>query len=167
MDEFSAKVEIIDINPYVKVPISIVERLHRELKKEAGPIPVKGKLQGKPFIANVVKFRGMWRLYLNTPMRKAANKDVGDRVRVELQLDRSIRKTPSPRKFTLALAKSRKAREAFAKLRLSRQKEILRYLGNLKQEETLERNIAKVIQFLEGKKVEGLIVATYSGGRKK
>ncbi len=167
MHTFTAKIQIIDINPYVKVPSTIERKLHEEMGKTAGPIPVKGKLQGKPFMANIVKFRGMWRLYLNTPMRKAADKDVGDTVQVELQLDKVIRKTPSPRKFTLALAKSKKAKEAFGKLTPSRQKEILRYLGNLKQQETLERNITKVIQFLEGKKVEGLIVATYSGGRKK
>jgi hypothetical protein len=164
---FSAKIEIIDINPYVKVPSAIVHKLQTEMKKAAGPIPVKGKLQGKPFTANVVKFRGLWRLYLNKPMRVAANRDVGDRVEVELWLDTSSRKTPVHPKFAQALAKNKKAKEAFAKLIPSRQKEILRYLNNLKQQETLERNIAKVIRFLDGKKVEGLIVATYSGGRKK
>jgi hypothetical protein len=165
MHTFSAKVYIIDINPYVKVPDQIISKLHKEMNKVAGPIPVTGKLQGKAFSTTVVKFRGMWRLYLNTPMRKAANADVGDRVSVELRLDKTSREVPSPRKFTLALAKNKKAKVAFEKLTPSRRKEILRYLNNLKQEETLERNIAKVIQFLEGKKVTGLIVATYSSGR--
>jgi len=167
MYTFSVKVHIIDINPYVKMPESIIRSLHTEMKKAAGPIPVKGKLQGKAFSTTVVKFRGMWRLYLNTPMRRAANTDVGDTVSVKIWLDKTSRKVPSPRKFTLALARNKKAKAAFEKLAPSRRKEILLYLNNLKQEETLERNIGKVMQFLEGKKVEGLIVATYSGGRKQ
>src|SRR5688572_11707381 len=165
MHTFSAKVYIIDINPYVKVPDQIISKLHKEMNKVAGPIPVTGKLQGKAFSTTVVKFRGMWRLYLNMPMRRAANADVGDRVNVELRLDKTSREVPSPRKFTLALGRNKKAKAAFEKLTPSRRKEILRYLNNLKQQETLERNIGKVIQFLEGEKVEGLIVATYAAGR--
>ena len=61
---FSATVWKIDINPYVKGPDRIVRKLHEEAKKETGPIPVMGKLQGKAFSARVVRFRGMWRLYL-------------------------------------------------------------------------------------------------------
>lgn len=167
MNKFLAVVDKVDINPYVKVPDSIIQSLHKEINKQTGPIPVTGKLQGKPFATTVVKFRGMWRLYLNTPMRQSANVDVGDKVTVELKWDKKSREVPSPKKFTLALAKNKKAKDAFEKLIPSRQKEILRYLGNLKQEETLERNIDKVIQFLLGEKVEGLIVATYSDGRTK
>jgi|SRR3990172_3623579 len=166
MHRFSATVYIIDINPYVKVSNAIIRKLHEEMGKETGPIPVKGKLQSKAFSTTVVKFRGLWRLYLNTLMRRAANADVGDKVNVELRLDKTSREVPSPPKFTLALARNKKAKQAFEKLTPSRQKEVLRYLNNLKQQETLERNIEKVIQFLTWKKVEGLIVATYSGGRK-
>jgi hypothetical protein len=166
MSTFSAKIQIIDINPYVKVPDAVVRKLLDAMKKTAGPIPVKGKLNGRPFSTTVVKFRGMWRLYLNTPMRRAANLDVGDRADVEIQLDQGKREEPFPPKFTRALAGDRKAKAAFEKLIPSRQKEILRYLNHLKREETLERNIEKVIQFLSGEKVEGLIVATYAGGRK-
>jgi hypothetical protein len=166
MSTFSARIQIIDINPYVKVPDPVVRKLLRDIKKAAGPIPVKGKLNGQPFVATVVKFRGLWRLYVNTPMRRAANLEVGDRADVELQVDKSTRKVPFPRKFTLALARNRKAKAAFEKLRPSRQNEILRYLNNLKQEETLIRNIVKLVRFLEGKKVDGLIVASHSGRRK-
>ncbi len=38
-----------------------------------------------------------------------------------------------------------------------RQKEILRYLGFLKTEESMKRNVEKVIQFLAGKKVGGVL----------
>lgn len=160
MHTFSAKVDKIDINPYVQVPDDILLKLQQDARKEKGPIPVKGTLQGEPFLANVVRYRGMWRLYLNTPMRQAANVDVGDQVTIGLQFDSTPRKVPAPRKFTLALSKNKQAKEAFQKLAPSRQKEILRYLNGLKQPETLERNIEKVIQYLQGETVEGLVAVT-------
>jgi len=108
----------------------------------------------------VVKFRGLWRLYLNTPMRLAANVEVGDQVTVGVQFDHASRTVPTPHKFTLALSKNRQAKESFQKLAPSRQKEILRYLNGLKQPKTLERNLEKVIQFLQGEPVEGLVAVT-------
>src|SRR5690242_14804303 len=123
---FSATVYKIDINPYVKVPDRILQKLCRDAGKETGPIPVKGTLRGKPFVATVVKFRGLWRLYLNTPMRRAAGVEVGDKVTVGVRYDKTPRTVPAPRKFTLALSKNKRAKEAFEKLAPSRQKEILR-----------------------------------------
>ncbi|HLA97102.1 MAG TPA: YdeI/OmpD-associated family protein [Anaerolineales bacterium] len=105
------------------------------------------------FSATVVRFRGMWRLYLNTAMREAARIKVGGSVRIEVEFDSTPRTVPAPRKFTLALSKNRRAREAFEKLAPSRQKEILRYLNSLKRAETLERNIEKIIQSLQGEEV--------------
>jgi hypothetical protein len=40
----------------------------------------------------------------------------------------------------------------------SRQKEILRYLNNLKQPATLQRNIEKTLRFLQGADAAGLVV---------
>lgn len=160
MQTFSAKVRKIDINPYVEVPYDILSKLQQDAKKERGPIPVKGTLQGKPFSTTVVKFRGMWRLYLNTPMRQAANVDVGDRVTIHIQFDQTPPKVSMPRKFALALSKNKAAKEAFQKLAPSRQKEILRYLNSLKQAETLKKNIEKVIQYLQGQSIKGLVAVT-------
>jgi hypothetical protein len=157
---FTAKVRKIDINPYVEVPEDILRKLRQDAKKERGPISVKGTLQSKPFSTTIVKFRGMWRLYLNTPMRQAANVDVGDQVTISVQFDQTPPKVPVPRKLTLALSKNKTAKEAFQKLAPSRQKEILRYLNSLKQVETLDRNVEKVIQFLQGEPIEGLVAVT-------
>jgi hypothetical protein len=160
MHTFSAKVGKIDINPYVQVPDDVLLKLQQAARKEKGPVPVRGTLQGKPFLANVVRYRGMWRLYLNTEMRRAANVEVGDQVKVGLQFDSAPRTVPVPRKLELALSKNKQVKQAFEKLAPSRQKEILRYLNSLKQPETLERNIEKVIEHLQGKPVEGLVTVT-------
>src|SRR5215211_52538 len=116
MQEFSAIVRKIDINPYVQVPDEILQHLQQGTQKEKGPIPVKGTLQGKSFVATVVKFRGMWRLYLNTPMRQAANVDVGDQVTIGIQFDDAKRTVPVPRELRRAFSKNKRAKEAFQKL---------------------------------------------------
>lgn len=153
VQKFTATVDRVDINPYVQVPDLVVSKLLQDAGREKGPIPVAGKLQGKSFSTTVVKFRGMWRLYLNTAMRREAGVDVGDTVAVEVWLDDALRLEPVPDKLALAFSKDRQALEAFEKLAPSRQKEILRYLASLKQEETLERNIEKIIQLLRDNKV--------------
>jgi hypothetical protein len=160
MQMFSATVRKIDINPYVPVPDGIVQRLQQAARKEKGPIPVKGTLQGKRFSTTVVRFRGMWRLYLNTAMRRAANVEVGDQVTIRLRFDNAPRTVPVPREFALALSKDKLANAAFQQLAPSRRQEILRYLNSLKRQETLERNIEKVIRFLQGEQVQGLVAVT-------
>src|SRR5688572_14297008 len=166
MQTFSATVRKIDINPYVKVPDSIVQKLHQAAKKETGPIPVAGTLQGKPFLTTVVKFKGLWRLYLNMAIRRAANVDVGDKVVVGVRYDKTPRTVPAPRDFTLSLSKNKPAKQAFEKLTPSRQKEILLYLNNLKRPETLGRNIEKVIRFLQGQRGLAAVTKTESGKKK-
>ena len=75
---FSAMIAKIGVNPYVLIPAIVLNELFKQAGRNKGPIPVKSNLNGHAFIQNLVKFSGKWRLYLNTPMRKAAGIDVGD-----------------------------------------------------------------------------------------
>ena len=79
MKSFSAKVNIIGVNPYVLLPASVLKYIFKKAGKDKGAIPVQLKIGDKHFIQNLVRYSGKWRLYLNTPMRIAANKDVGDK----------------------------------------------------------------------------------------
>jgi hypothetical protein len=157
---FDARIRLIGINPYVRVPAAIVQALLRAAGKIAGPLPVQGTLQGAAFSANVVRYSGLWRLYLNLTMRRAAKAEVGDDVAVELRFDPTPRHLPVPRTFALALSSDAHAKAAFARLPPSRQKEILRYLGQLKRADTLARNIGKTLRFLHGEPVQGLVALT-------
>lgn len=76
--KFSAKIYKIGINPYVLLPSSILKNLFSQAGKGKVNIPVKLVINEHSFIQNLVKYSGKWRLYLNTPMRKIAGKDVGD-----------------------------------------------------------------------------------------
>lgn len=155
--QFTATVYIIDINPYVLLPDAVLTYLQKASNKMSGPFPVKGTLQGKSFQQTVVKFRGAWRLYLNTPMREASHVDVGDTVTVTLTLDSEPRITPMPKSLSLALAANPIAHAAFNKLPPYRQKEIKRYINALKSKESITRNIEKVMRYLTGRKTAGVL----------
>ncbi len=157
MMSFTAKILIIGINPYVGIPEEVLSGLFLQAGKSKGPIPVRGTLNGEGFKQTLVKYRGAWRLYLNTPMRQNAGIDVGDNAVVEIEFDPEPRIVPMHPKLARALSRNKEAKAAFEKLTPSRQKEILRYLNSMKTDESLVRNIEKVIQHLSGKKPKGLI----------
>ena len=151
MKSFSAKIQIIGINPYVLLPSSLLKYIFQKAGKDKGAIPVKLKIGGENFIQNLVKYNGRWRLYLNGPMRKAAGKDVGDIIEIKIDFDPKERTTPIHPKLKKAFIKDKKAKSAFAKLNPSRQKEILRYINNLKSGVAVDKNIQRILAHLEGK----------------
>ena len=148
MKSFSAKIQIIGINPYVLLPSSILKFIIKKAGKDRGAIQVKLRIGGQDFIQNLVKYSGKWRLYLNTPMRKAAGKDVGDAVKMEIDFDSRERTTPLHPELIKAFKENKDAKNAFNKLSPSRQKEILKYINNLKSQETIDKNIQRVMDRL-------------------
>ena len=156
MGPFTAKILIIGINPYVGVPEDVLDGLFKQAGRSKGPIPVRGTLNGKSFRQTLVKYQGAWKLYLNTQMRQDAGIDVGDDANVVIEFDPEPRIVPMHSKMARALSRNKEAKAAFEKLAPSRQKEILRYLNSMKTDESLVRNIEKVIQHLLGKKPKGL-----------
>ena len=151
MKSFSTKILQIGVNPYVLVPAPVLKALFEQAGKDKGPIPIKGTLNDKPFIQHLVKYSGKWRLYLNTPMRKAAGIDVGDMATVFIEFDPTPRTIEMHPKLKQALAKNKKANAAFIKLPPYYQKEIIRYINNLKTKASIDSNIIKAIEHLLGK----------------
>jgi Uncharacterized protein conserved in bacteria len=151
MKSFSAKIFIIGVNPYVLLPNTVLQSLFKQAGKDRGAIPVRGTLNGNAFAQTLVKYSGKWRLYLNTPMRKAAGIDVGDIANVKIEYDPEPRIVPMHPKLQQAFSKNKTAKSAFEALTPSRQKEILRYIGFLKSEESVKANVEKVINNLSGK----------------
>ncbi|TDQ25434.1 YdeI/OmpD-associated family protein [Tenacibaculum caenipelagi] len=150
MKEFKAKIEIIGINPFVFVPDYILNYIFEKAGKDKGKIPIRIKVEGNEFEQTLIKYSGHWRLYLNTPMRKSAKKEVGEIVRIEIEFDPNERKIPFHPKFRKALNENEKARKIFDHLTPSLQKEILRYLSFLKTEKSIDRNVERAIEFLLG-----------------
>lgn len=155
---FSAEIKIIGVNPYVLLPEDILLELFKAFGKDRGPIPVKGKINGKAFSQTVVKFQGVYRLYVNGIMMKASGVQVGDKAEFVIEVDTTSREIPMHPEFAKALQKNKKAEEAFARYPASRQKEINRYLNNIKSEEIRAKNIDKIIRHLKGEKVEYFVL---------
>ena len=84
-------------------------------------------------------------------MREAAGIDVGDMADVKVDFDPSSREVPVHSKLAEALKQNKKAKAAFEKLPPYRQKVISRYIRHLKTEESVTRNIEKVLKHLLGK----------------
>jgi hypothetical protein len=84
-------------------------------------------------------------LYLNGPMRKAAAKDVGDRIEMSIEFDAAPPVLVMHPSLEQALAVSQQAERAFTALAPSKKKEILRYLAGLKSAASVVRNVEAVI----------------------
>lgn len=147
---FAADLEIIGVNPFVFVPARVLAALLREFGRDKGPVPIRGTLNGEPFRQTLVRFRGEWRLYVNTAMLKQSPRRVGERIRLEVAIDREPRVTEMPPAFAAALDRDEEARRAFEALTPSRRQEIVRYLARLKSADALERNIQRALRFLAG-----------------
>jgi bacteriocin resistance YdeI/OmpD-like protein/uncharacterized protein DUF1905 len=156
MRSFSAKVSKLGINPCVGIPEDMLQSIFEQAGRAKGPIPVRGTINGKPFLQTLVKYRGLWRLYINGIIREAAGIDVGDDAHIRLAFDPTPRIEPMPPRLEEALARDKRAKAAFEKLIPSRQKEILRYLNSMKTEESLDRNIERVMKLLLGETTDGL-----------
>lgn len=153
---FSEEIFKIGINPVVDPPDEVLQTIFEQAGRSKGPIQVRGKLNGADFIQTLVKYQGAWRLYINGEMLKASDTKLGDTVKIEIEFDPRPRETPMPPQFAKALKNDKTAKAEFEKLPPSRQKEILRYLGFLKSEESLARNVKRVIKHLRGEDAETL-----------
>jgi hypothetical protein len=122
------------------------------------PMPVLVRINEQPEIPWRINMMpmgdGSFYLYLHGDVRKVSETKVGDRVRVELSFDSDYTGGPTemPPQLTLAFKKYPMAKLTYDALIPSRQKEIVRYLTNLKSLEALERNIIRVLDVLSGKK---------------
>lgn len=151
METFQAKLEIIVGNPFVFVPPPILNNIFQQAGKNKGAIPVRGSVNRKPYQQTLVKYSGDWRLYINTVMLKNSPRRIGEVIEVDIEFDpsdRSIKPHPS---LIKALEENPEAKAVFDSLSPSRQKEIVRYISNLKSEKSVERNVARAINFLLGK----------------
>ena len=151
MDKFKAKLEIIVGNPFVFIPSKILDNIFQQANKNKGAIPVRGKINEKEYQQTLVRYSGDWRLYINLKMLKKSPKRIGEIIDVEIEFDPSDRTIAPHPKFINALADNKKAKEVFEKLSPSRQKEIIRYISNLKTEKSVDKNVKRAINFLLGK----------------
>jgi hypothetical protein len=146
--KFKARIYKVGINPCVDVSSKITSKM----EPTKGYIPVNGEINGFEFMQTLVPVRNSdYRLYVNGPMMKGADVSVGDMATFSIaqNFDTKSRAVPMNKELWKKL-KEENLLEQFKKLSPSRQKEINRYLANLKSEEALTRNIKKVIRAMKG-----------------
>jgi uncharacterized protein YdeI (YjbR/CyaY-like superfamily) len=84
-------------------------------------------------------------------MLKNSPRRIGETIELTIEFDPSDRSIKPHPKFVKALNKNQQAKTVFDKLRPSLQHGIVRYISNLKTEESIDRNVIKAIDFLLGK----------------
>jgi len=145
---FKAKIYKVGINPCVKVPL----RITSQLKATKAYIPVKGKIDDFPFQQTLVPVKNEgYRLYVNGLMMKGAGTTLGQTANFIIEQDTLERNknVPMPKQLKKELEKNNLL-TTFKELAPFRQKEICRYLNNLKTEASLLKNVDKVIRILKG-----------------
>lgn len=154
--QFSAPIKLQGINPYIRVSAARARRIKAAWKK---PMPVLVQVNGEPNppwrINMMPAGDGGFYLYLAGEVRKASSTQVGDRVEVSVTFDDSYTSGPQhdmPAELAARLNDDATATAAWNALSPSRQKEILRYLANLKSDDARQRNIDKVMSVLGGAK---------------
>jgi hypothetical protein len=145
MKSFTATIYKTGINLCVDVP----EKITAKMIATKGFIPIKGKINNHSFIQTLVPVKNKpYRLFVNGIMLKGSATKLGDEAKFFIEQDFDNREEPFPPAFKKALTTNKLLAE-FHQLTPARKKEILRYLNHLKTEESLLRNIAKVIEQLK------------------
>ncbi|MGG9963246.1 DUF1905 domain-containing protein [Ferruginibacter sp. SUN106] len=145
---FTATIYKVGINQCVEVPLHITSGM----TASKGYIPVKGTIEAYPFIQTLVPVKNKaYRLYVNGLMLNGATVKPGDTVTFTIEQNSEPPEFLIPPALRKQLIKNGLL-QAFNTLTPYRQKEILRYLGFLKTDDALKRNIEKVITALKEKK---------------
>jgi hypothetical protein len=147
---FKAIIYKVGINPVVDVPVRITQKL----LATKGYIPVKGTINGFAFHQTLCPVKDKpHRLYVNGPMMKGGLVEVGDEASFRIEQD--VKPPKDEIKMPPSLAKRLKKEkliDIFEKQTPSRKKEVFRYLLQLKTDESLQRNIDKlVVNLREGR----------------
>jgi hypothetical protein len=152
--KMTSRILIVGVNPYVEVSAERVTMLRPGWRR---PLPVLVRLNEAPttpWRTNLTPVGdGSFRLYLHSAMRRAANVDVGDDVRIGLDVDDDYYRDPAhpmPGWFQAALDADSVVGDNWLKLSPSQRKEVVRYLGALKSEQAQERNLKRALSVLRG-----------------
>jgi hypothetical protein len=107
--------------------------------------PVKVTIRGHTWRTTPGVYGGVGYIGLNRDVRAAAGVDVGDRVRVAMELDTEPRTVAVPADLRDALAAS-DAQETFDRLSFTHRREYVEWVESAKRAETRERRLAETVR---------------------
>jgi hypothetical protein len=134
---------------YVSIPYDV-----QETYGTRGQIKVKATFDGHPYRGVLSNMgTGCHIIGLRKDVRQAIGKQVGDKVRVEIEQDHEERVVDVPPDLKKVLAKSKKAQEFFDSLSYTNKKEYSLWISSAKREETREKRLSEIVpRLLKGKK---------------
>jgi hypothetical protein len=113
-------------------------------------VAVVGTLNGHPFRSSLMpEGDGTHAMMVNQALRAGAGAEVGDWVRVEMDVDRLERVVEVPPELAAALKGNARARAFFASLAYSRKKEFADWVGGAKRPETRAARAGRSVDLLE------------------
>jgi len=131
----------------IKPPFDVVETFGRK-----GRVPVKGTINGFPFRSSLMNMGDGHCLGVNAQMRAGAKCKAGDTVAVVMELDEEKRTVEVPAYLKKVIAGDARAKESWAKLSFTHQKEWVRAVEEAKRPETREKRIAAMMDALAAKR---------------
>jgi hypothetical protein len=148
-EHFTAVIYKTGVNGCVDVPAAVSGKM----KPRKGYIKVRGQINGFDFTTNLVPVRnGPYRLFVNLKMLQGAHATTGGAANfsIEQDLDKIEKVYPMSAYLREQLTAHHLLND-FNSLTDGRQKNILKYLAGIKNEETAQKNIAKLITQLTNK----------------
>jgi hypothetical protein len=148
-NHFKGKIYKAGINWCVDVPI----RITKTMTPKKGYIKATGQINGFDFSKNLVPVKNKpYRLFVNLIMMKGAKTALGKVASFKIEQDFKIKSIDYavPSKLTNQLKEFNLTKD-FNGLTPARKKDILKYLNSVKSEETLLKNITKIIEQLKSK----------------
>jgi len=108
-------------------------------------LPVRGTLNGRPFLGSLFPYAGVHYLGVNKALQEAAGVHPGETVEVALERDDAPREVSPPADLAQALAANPAAREAWDKLSFTLRKEYSQAVEEARKPETRLRRIDKIL----------------------
>lgn len=130
----------------LKPPFDVVEVFQRK-----GRVPVKGTINGFPFRSSLMNMGDGHMMVVNAELRAGAKCKAGDTVNIVMELDGDVRKVELPAYLKKIIAGDPKAKEAWARLSFTHQKEHVRAIEDAKREETRQKRIVAMMDMLRTK----------------
>lgn len=124
-------------------PFDVVEVFGRK-----GRVPVKGTINGFPFRSSLMNMGEGHMMAVNAEIRAGAKCKAGDTVKVVMELDEEERKVELPAYVKKIINSDPIAKERWAKLSFTHQKEYVREIEGAKREETRQRRTEQMMDEL-------------------
>jgi len=130
----------------LKPPFDVVAAFGRK-----GRVPVKGTINGFPYRSSLMNMGEGHMMVVNAQLRAGAKCKAGDTVSVVMQLDDEERKIELPPKLKKIIAADPEAKQGWAMMSFTHQKEWVKAIEDARKEETREKRIAQMMDALREK----------------